>query len=288
MKKIYLLWAFVAMFFVLTGCSSGKSTQSSPMIQVVGSSAMQPIVEMGAHEYQKENLEQKITVQGGGSGTGLSQVQSGAVDIGNSDIFAAQQKGINEKKLKDHKLAVIGVAPIVNKDVGVTNITMAQLQKIFTGQYTNWKQLGGKNMEIVVIDRASGSGTRAIFDEGVIKESKKMKAQEQDSNGSVQHMVADTPGAISYVSFPYLKNTFVALKIDGVAPTAKNVTTNKWKLWGYEHMYTKKDPSKQTSAFIKYLVTSDRIQEKLLSRLDYISIRDMTVTKNQNGHVMPK
>lgn len=287
MKKYNLLWAFVAMFFVLTGCSSGKASHSST-IQVVGSSAMQPIVEMGAHEYRKENLEQKITVQGGGSGTGLSQVQSGAVDIGNSDIFASQQKGIDEKKLKDHKLAVIGVAPIVNKDVGVTNVTMTQLQKIFTGKYTNWQQLGGINQDIVVIDRASGSGTRAIFDEGVLKNSKRMKAQEQDSNGSVQHMVADTPGAISYVSFPYLKDTFVALKINGVTPSPKNVTTNKWTLWGYEHMYTKKDLSKQTNAFIKYLVTSDKIQEKLLSRLDYISIRDMEVKKDQNGLVTPK
>lgn len=287
MKKYNLLWAFVAMFFVLTGCSSSKTSHSST-IQVVGSSAMQPIVEMGAHEYRKENLEQKITVQGGGSGTGLSQVQSGAVDIGNSDIFASQQKGIDEKKLKDHKLAVIGVAPIVNKDVGVTNVTMTQLQKIFTGKYTNWHQLGGINQDIVVIDRASGSGTRAIFDEGVLKNSKRMKAQEQDSNGSVQHMVADTPGAISYVSFPYLKDTFVALKINGVTPSPKNVTTNKWTLWGYEHMYTKKDLSKQTNAFIKYLVTSDKIQEKLLSRLDYISIRDMEVKKDQNGLVTPK
>lgn len=287
MKKYNLLWAFVAMFFVLTGCSSSKASHSST-IQVVGSSAMQPIVEMGAHEYRKENLEQKITVQGGGSGTGLSQVQSGAVDIGNSDIFASQQKGIDEKKLKDHKLAVIGVAPIVNKDVGVTNVTMTQLQKIFTGKYTNWQQLGGINQDIVVIDRASGSGTRAIFDEGVLKNSKRMKAQEQDSNGSVQHMVADTPGAISCVSFPYLKDTFVALKINGVTPSPKNVTTNKWTLWGYEHMYTKKDLSKQTNAFIKYLVTSDKIQEKLLSRLDYISIRDMEVKKDQNGLVTPK
>lgn len=286
MKKYNLLWALAAMFFILNGCS--KETANRKIIQVVGSSAMQPIVEMGAHEYRKENLEQKITVQGGGSGTGLSQVQSGAIDIGNSDIFASQQKGIDGNKLKDHKLAVIGVAPIVNKDVGVTNVTMTQLQKIFTGKYTNWQQLGGINQDIVVIDRASGSGTRVIFDEGVLKNRKRMKAQEQDSNGSVQHMVADTPGAISYVSFPYLKDTFVALKINGVTPSPKNVTTNKWTLWGYEHMYTKKDLSKRTSAFIKYLVTSDKIQEKLLSRLDYISIRDMEVKKDQNGLVRPK
>ena len=287
MKKNNLLWAFVAMFFILTGCSS--NTKDAPKsIQIVGSSAMQPIVEMGAHQYQKKHPEQKITVQGGGSGTGLSQVQSGAVDVGNSDIFASQQKGIDANKIVEHQLAVIGVAPIVNKDAGVKNVTMEQLQKIYAGEYTNWREVGGKDMEIVVIDRAHGSGTRAIFDDEVMSDTKKMKAQEQDSNGSVQHMVSETPGALSYVSFPYLKDTFVALKIDGVTPTPKNVTTNKWKLWGYEHMYTSKNASKETNAFIKYLLKSDQVQEKLLSRLDYISIRDMEVTKDKDGLVSPK
>ncbi len=287
MKKNKLIWVVVTIFFVLAGCSAHNGKEPHP-IQVVGSSAMQPIVEMGAHEYQKNHTEQKITVQGGGSGTGLSQVQSGAVDVGNSDIFAAQQKGIDETKLLDHKIAVVGIAPIVNKQAGVTNVSLSQLQKIFTGQYTNWKQLGGANVKIVVIDRAQGSGTRAIFDNEVTQGVKKMHAQEQDSNGSVQHMVADTPGAISYVSFPYLKNTFVSLKINNVAPTEANVTTNKWKLWGYEHMYTKKHPSAETTAFIKYLTKSDKIQEQLLKRLHYISLRSMQVQKDQNGNVTRK
>ncbi|GBG95128.1 phosphate ABC transporter substrate-binding protein [Ligilactobacillus salitolerans] len=286
MKKKQIITTLLVLGLALAGCAKQDSS-AKKTIQVVGSSAMQPIVEMGAHEYQRSVPEQKITVQGGGSGTGLSQVQSGAVDIGNSDIFAANQKGIAASKLHDHKLAVIGVAPIVNKDVGVKNITMAQLRGIYTGHYTNWKQLGGQNIEIVVIDRAQGSGTRSIFDSEVLGGQKKMKAQEQDSNGSVQHMVADTPGAISYVSFPYLKDTFTALKIDGIAPTTKNVTTNAWKLWGYEHMYTGKSPSKETKAFINYLLKSDKIQEKLLTRLHYISLRSMKVEKDQHGKVTP-
>lgn len=287
MKNKQLFWSVLALLLVLTACSQTTTKKVRPL-QIVGSSAMQPVVEMGAHEYLKQHPAQKITVQGGGSGTGLSQVQSGAVEIGNSDIFAEKQAGIQAEKLVDHRIAVIGVAPIVNHGVGVTDLTLAQLQGIFTGRYHNWQQLGGKNLPIVVIDRAHGSGTRAIFDEAVIQDAKKMKAQEQDSNGSVQRMVADTPGAISYVSFPYLKKTFTALKIAGIAPTAKNVTTNRWQLWGYEHMYTKRKNSSEVRGFLDFMQNSAEIQTKLLPKLHYIPIQQMQVEKDANGRITTK
>lgn len=287
MKNKQLFWTVLGLLLVLTACSQPAQKKVKP-IQIVGSSAMQPVVEMGAHEYLKKNPGQKVTVQGGGSGTGLSQVQSGAVEIGNSDIFAENQSGIQAEKLVDHRIAVIGVAPIVNHGVGVTDLTVTQLRGIFTGQYQNWQQLGGKNIPIVVIDRAHGSGTRAIFDEAVIQDAKKMKAQEQDSNGSVQRMVADTPGAISYVSFPYLKKTFTTLKIAGVTPTVNNVTTNRWPLWGYEHMYTKQKTSPEVRALLDFMQNSAAVQTKLLPRLHYIPIQKMQVVKDENGQVTTK
>ncbi len=160
--------------------------------------------------------ECKITVQGGGSGTGLSQVAQGSVTIGNSDIFAEQEAGLDATKLKDHQVAVVGMAPVVNQDVGVKNVTMSQLRDIFTGKITNWQTLGGKNEKITVVNRAAGSGTRATFEAAVMNGQKAMTTQEQDSNGTVQKIVAGTPGAISYLAFSYVKADVPALSVDGV------------------------------------------------------------------------
>ena len=167
MRKNFRILCLVSlMALVLVGC--GSKAQQKREITVVGSTALQPMVEMAAEEYQKDNHDVSITVQGGGSGTGLSQVQAGAVSIGNSDIFADQQPGIKVKDLVDHKVCVMGLAPVTNKESGITKLTMEQLRGIFSGKYTNWKQVGGKNLAIVLINRAQGSGTRAAFESAVM------------------------------------------------------------------------------------------------------------------------
>ncbi|GAX06755.1 phosphate ABC transporter substrate-binding protein [Secundilactobacillus pentosiphilus] len=250
----------------------------------VGSTALQPLVEQAAQDYQASNKKVNLTVQGGGSGTGLSQVQQGAVQIGNSDIFAEQSSGIKANKLVDHKVAVVGMTPVVNPSTGVTNISMAQLRDIFTGKITNWKQVGGKDQKISVINRAQGSGTRATFESAVLEGKKAVTSQEQDSNGTVQKLVSSTPGAISYLAFSYVNDKVKALSIGNVKPTDKNVTTNKWTIWSYEHMYTKGQPNKATEGFLKYM-NSGKVQNSLVHKLGYISIHDMKVTKNAKNVV---
>lgn len=280
--------ALIAILSLLTfGLSACQSKSAIKKVTIVGSTALQPLVEQAAQTYQNTHQNVNITVQGGGSGTGLSQVQEGAVTVGNSDVFAEQQSGVKAHKLVDHQVAVVGIVPVVNKDVGVTNVSMTQLQQIFTGKLTNWRQLGGRNIKITIINRAQGSGTRKTFEDTVLKKKTPIKSQEQEANGTVQKIVANTPGAISYVAFSYVNNQINALKIDHVTPNAQNVTTNRWQLWSYEHMYTLGQPNQTTTRFLNY-IQSEKVQTQVVNKMGYISIHDMQVKKDQHNVITPK
>ncbi|MCY7427852.1 phosphate ABC transporter substrate-binding protein [Listeria monocytogenes ATCC 19115] len=296
MKKKYLgivaMLAAVMLVFAARGSDSSSSDKAngstkgdkevSGSLTAVGSTALQPLVEAASKEFINTNPKAQINVQGGGSGTGLTQVQQGAVEIGNSDVFAEEKDGVDASKLVDHRVAVVGMAPVVNKDVGVKNITKQQLIDIFTGKTTNWKDVGGKDEKITIINRAKGSGTRATFEKWGLDGKTPVKAQEQDSSGTVRKIVSETPGAISYLAFSYIDASVVGLSLDGVEPTEDKVATNDWKIWSYEHMYTNGEPKGLTKTFLKYM-TSDEVQNNIVPQLGYQSIKSMKVERDASG-----
>lgn len=270
------------------GWVSAQKQPPQEKVTIVGSTALQPLTEAVVESYREVKPRTSITVQGGGSGTGLSQVQAGAVNIGAADIFADQQDGIDERKLTDHIVAVSGIVPIVNPQLGIDDLSLKQLRQIYTGKVTNWSQVGGPNLPITVINRAAGSGTRVAFEQVILKKGERsINAQEQDSNGTVKEIVKNTPGSISYISFAYLNKHVQPLKIDGVKPTARNVTTNRWQLWSYEHMYTQRKTTKATREFINYMRTK-KVQQTLVEDANYINIHDMKVQRTANGETRVK
>ena len=261
-----LLISVFAAGLALTGCGGNDAGESCPSgkVTVSGSSALLPLAKDAAQKFKAKNDQVSITLNAGGSGTGLKQVSEGSVDIGNSDVFAKEKlPEAKAAELVDHKVAVTVMAPVVSKEIGtnVKSLTKAQLQDIFTGKVTNWKDVGGPDEAVVLITRPSTSGTRALFTKYALdgKEELSNKSMETDDSGTLVQTVSQTKGAIGYVALSYLmnNNTVTPLAIDGVEPTLDNVYNGKYPVWGYEHMYTKGEATGAVKAFIDFIMSKD-------------------------------
>ena len=280
-KKLASLGVVAMMSLSILGCgsdtaSNDKAASSSSLsgsITGSGSSALLPLAKDAADKFKELHPEVSITLNGGGSGTGLKQVADGSVDIGNSDVAADTKldKAVADG-LVDHKVCVVTMAPVVNKDIAATvkSLTKQQLTDIFTAKITNWKEVGGADEpiivigpdeEIVLITRPSTSGTRALFKEFALggAEEASNKSLETDDSGTLLQSIKDNKGAIGYVALSYLVNNqdVATVSVDGVAPTLENTYNGTYPVWGYEHMYTKGEPNATVKAYLDFIMSDE-------------------------------
>jgi phosphate transport system substrate-binding protein len=241
-------------------------------LTIAGSTALLPLVKDASGVYQGQHPDVKISVSGGGSGTGINQIAAKAIDIGDSDIQAPSQPS-----LIDNRVAVIGFAVVTNPDVNVKGLTKKQIQSIFAGTVTNWNQVGGPDQKVVVINRTRGSGTRVVFEKTVIAPEKVAESGlTEDATGTVISVVKQTPGAISYAAFSGTHGQPVTeLAIDGVAPTDANILVGKYPFWSYEHMFTNGPAAGEAAKFIDFVKSNT----DLLKKNGFIKIGDMKVAE---------
>jgi phosphate transport system substrate-binding protein len=251
----------------------------SGSITAAGSTALQPLVDAAGKQYMAACPGATIQVQGGGSGTGLTQVLQGAVQIGNSDVTAEEKLKPDEaSQLVNHDVAKQGWVMVTNPDVtGVTNLTSQQATDIWTGKTTNWKDVGGPDEAIVLVLRPESSGTRATFKKLVLGGAQEASGQAltEDSNGAVTQAVTQTPGATSVIGFAYYqqnKSGLTALQLDGVDASVDNMKAGTYKLAAIGHMYSKGAPDGLTKAFLDYMVSPD-VQGTLLPSLFYAGVQ---------------
>jgi len=247
-------------------------------ITAVGSTALQPLVDAAGKAYVAACSGSTITVNGGGSGTGLTQVASGAANIGNSDVTAESKLATPDAAaLVDHQVAKQGWIVVANKDVtGITNLTTAQQTSIWTGAVTNWKAVGGPDLPIVLILRPTSSGTRATFKKIVLGGASEATGQAltEDSNGAVTTAVQATPGSTSVIGFAYYqtaKANLVGFQLDGVDASVTNMANGTYALNAIGHMYTKGEPTGLTKAFLDYML-SPAVQQGLIPAQFYAPI----------------
>ncbi len=159
------------------------------------------------------------------------------------------------------------------------------MKKVFTGEIKNWKELGGKDQKITLVNRPDSSGTRATFVKFALDGENPAEGITEDSTNTVKKIINETDGAIGYLAFSYFTDDKVTtLSVDGVKPTDENVQKGDFPIWAYEHSYTKGEPDGLAKTFLDYMM-SDDVQSGLVKDQGYIPSADMKVERDAEGKI---
>lgn len=240
-------------------------------ITMAGSTSMEKLANAVAESFMEKYPNVTVTAEFTGSSAGIESLLAGSVDIGNAS--RALKDSEKESGAVENIVAIDGIAVVTDTANAVTDLTREQLIEIYTGQVTNWIELGGADSAIVVVGREAGSGTRGAFEELLEIENQCTYANELDSTGAVMAKVASTPGAIGYISLDVLDESVNVLSLEGVTATAENIKAGSYFLCRPFVMATKGGISEQNELvqeLFSYL-SSDEGKE-LISAMGLITV----------------
>jgi len=251
LKQLILVALFVAV---------GLGTASAGNVVIKGSTTVLPIAQATLEAYMKANPGANISLSGGGSGEGIKALIDQSTDIANSsreikktEVELAKSKNVEPVETV---VAIDAIVPIVSPKNKVKNLSIDQLSQIYQGKITNWKEVGGENLEIVVISRDSSSGTFEAWGELVLKGAKvSPRAQLQASNGAIVQAVSKNKYALGYIGLGYLDKTVKGLTVNGVQASEKTALSKEYPVSRFLYMYTNGEPKGETAKFIQFVLS---------------------------------
>ena len=243
--------AAVLAMSALTGCSKGEQTVSTD-----GSTSMEKVIGFLSEAYMEKHEDVKVTYNPTGSGSGIKAVESGSCDIG---LASRNLKDEEKANLNETVVAIDGIAIVVNSKNPVADLTVEQIAKLYTGEVTNWKDVGGSDAPVVCIGREAASGTRDGFESITDTKEKCQYRQELTSTGNVITAVAQNPDAIGYASLASLDDSVRALTVGGVAPSEETVKDGSYAIQRPFVLVTKTDAklSEAAQAFFDFATSAD-------------------------------
>ena len=258
MKKMISIALAAIMALSLVAC--GGNDGLSGKVATDGSTSMQKVIMSLKETFESENAGVEVTYNPTGSGSGITAVAEGRCDIGLSSRNLKDAE--KEQGLVGTVLAYDGIAVIINPENTVEDLTVEQIADIYTGEITNWNEVGGIDAEIVLVGREAGSGTRGGFEEIVGVEDACQYRQELTSTGDVITAVSQNPGAIGYASLASVKDTVKAIRVGGVAPSEETVKDETYAIQRPFVLVTKADTelTGAAKAFFDF-ITSEAARE---------------------------
>ena len=275
MKKILpimLVSLLVALAVFGAGCTS--STTSGAKLQLSGSTSVQPDAQALAQAFMANNTGVTVNVEDGGTASGITAVGTGTAQIGDASANLTASQLAQYPNLQPHPICIDAIAIAVNPQNKVTNLTMDQVRDIYTGNVTNWSQVGGSNATINVVNREQGSGTRDGIQKIVLKGGNfSTGGIQQSSTGGVKTTVAGDANAIGYIAVNAVDNSVKALNINNVAPTYANIANGTYLIQRYLLYVTNGPPTGLAASFINY--TLSPAGQAILKAQGEVSLNDV-------------